>query len=552
MISFRIRTFAAAFAVVLLIFGTTAFAVSEQPDPAGVETGILRSLGIENIQVWIDGELTDSAGSTSEWYIIALSQEEEYDFKSYQSALKEFLLTHSVYSATSRMKYALALAATGSDDPYIVQTMRDSIGVQGHMSWVFGLHFYNNGYKIPEFTAEDILREILSHQLPDGGFAVIGDHGDPDVTAMTLQALAPWFDTNEICRAAADRALDYLSSTQLENGGFNGMGKDNAESSAQVLLALSELGIDYRADDRFIKNGNTVFDSLLRFQLEDGSFSHSIGGDFNQSATVQTFYTSIALQLRSVGQGRFYDFIRANPKVIEEWDETDLPMQTGKANSFQQISLEELFPTYKILVIGAIVTAAIALTLFVLIRKKPKRDLCLIWCAAMILISGAILIRIQSVGDHDQENTAKGDKIGIVMISIECGTVNDHPDDLDPALKNGGFIPEDGAILAVTRVDLFEGDSVYDLLDRACRTEHIHLEVMGASESRLGSVYVEGIGHLYETSCGPLSGWMYRVNGEFPIASSSACYPNDGDVIEWVYTCDLGHDVGNFYQGGTK
>ena len=66
------------------------------------------------------------------------------------------------------------------------------------------------------------------------------------------------------------------------------------------------------------------------------------------------------------------------------------------------------------------------------------------------------------------------------------------------------------------------------------------------------SYYVEGINQLYELDCGKNSGWMYSVNGTFPNYGASAYKPKDGDVILWVYTCDLGNDVGNPYQGDEK
>ena len=543
-----IRPFFVCFAVVLVLFGATANAALPSDDAAAIETGILSAFGIADIREWIDSELTDSAGSTAEWYVFALAQKGDYDFSRYQASLFSFLSTHQVYSATSRQKYALVLAATGSEDPYITQTLRDSIGVQGHMSWVFGLHFYNNGYRIPEFTAEDLIASILSRQLTDGGFAVIGDRGDPDVTAMTLQALAPHLDRGDV-RGAVDRALAYLSATQLENGGFFGMGKDNLESCAQVLLALSELGIDFENDARFLKDGNSVFDSLLRFRLPDGTFSHTPGGEFNRSATVQAFYTAVALQRRERGL-RFYDLDKAKPAVIEKWQ--DLPGESAvtPVEEEEEDHSPSFFSLPKILIVSGAFLIALSLSLFVILSKKGrKKDLVLIWGVFLILGAGILFLRFQSKEEFYSEDTRKGEKIGIVMISIRCDTVLDHREDLDPALRSDEFVPPDGAIFPVTLVDLYRGDSVFDLLDRVCRREKIHLEVIGASESRLGSVYVEGIHHLYETSCGPLSGWMYRVNDVFPFQSSSEYFPNDGDVIVWAYTCDLGHDLGNFYRG---
>ena len=61
------------------------------------------------------------------------------------------------------------------------------------------------------------------------------------------------------------------------------------------------------------------------------------------------------------------------------------------------------------------------------------------------------------------------------------------------------------------------------------------------------SAYIEGIANLYEFDCGELSGWMYKVNGWFPNYGCSRYRLTEGDVVEWVYTCDLGNDVGGYF-----
>lgn len=76
------------------------------------------------------------------------------------------------------------------------------------------------------------------------------------------------------------------------------------------------------------------------------------------------------------------------------------------------------------------------------------------------------------------------------------------------------------------------------------------MEYQGADKNQLRRVYVQGIHYLYEFSCGPLSGWMYRVDGEFPNYGCSKYELRDGQVIEWVYTCALGSDVGCVWMGG--
>ena len=131
-----------------------------------------------------------------------------------------------------------------------------------------------------------------------------------------------------------------------------------------------------------------------------------------------------------------------------------------------------------------------------------------------------------------------------VTISIRCDTILDNYDDLDPALRSEEFIPPDGVILPPTEYVLRPGDTVFDILDRAVRNNKIQMEYQGADQNSYGSVYIQGIHYLYEFSCGHLSGWMYRVDGEFPNYGCSKYELKDGQIIEWIYTCDLGNDIG--------
>ena len=130
-----------------------------------------------------------------------------------------------------------------------------------------------------------------------------------------------------------------------------------------------------------------------------------------------------------------------------------------------------------------------------------------------------------------------------VTISIRCDTILDNYDDLDPALRSEEFIPPDGVILPPTEYVLRPGDTVFDILDRAVRNNKIQMEYQGADQNSYGSVYIQGIHYLYEFSCGHLSGWMYRVDGEFPNYGCSKYELKDGQIIEWIYTCDLGKDI---------
>ncbi len=124
--------------------------------------------------------------------------------------------------------------------------------------------------------------------------------------------------------------------------------------------------------------------------------------------------------------------------------------------------------------------------------------------------------------------------------SIECSTILNNLKDLDPDKRE--LVPVGGVILAPTKVTFYEGESVFDVLQRVCKEKGIHLE--SSWTPIYNSAYIEGIHNLYEFDCGELSGWMYRVNGWYPNYGCSRYQLADGEVVEWRYTCDLGNDVG--------
>ena len=125
-------------------------------------------------------------------------------------------------------------------------------------------------------------------------------------------------------------------------------------------------------------------------------------------------------------------------------------------------------------------------------------------------------------------------------VSISCAAILENLDRLNA--EKADLIPADGVLLAPTAVEFTEGESVFDVLKRVCRENKIHMEF---SETPVyQSASIEGIGNLYEFDCGEGSGWMYRVNGEFPNYGCSRYTLADSDTVEWVYTCDFGADVG--------
>ena len=149
------------------------------------------------------------------------------------------------------------------------------------------------------------------------------------------------------------------------------------------------------------------------------------------------------------------------------------------------------------------------------------------------------------VEPEDQEVDKK--KTYTCTFSIECSTIINNLSDLDPDKRE--LVPSNGVILAPTKVTFYEGESVFDVLQRVCKEKGIHLE--SSWTPIYNSAYIEGIHNLYEFDCGELSGWMYRVNGWYPNYGCSRYQLVDGEKVEFRYTCDLGKDVGCEWMAGS-
>ncbi len=131
-------------------------------------------------------------------------------------------------------------------------------------------------------------------------------------------------------------------------------------------------------------------------------------------------------------------------------------------------------------------------------------------------------------------------------LSVRCDTILDNISWLDP--EKVELVPADGVIFPAAQVTFYEGESVFNVLLREMKKAGIHMEYVNTP--MYNSAYIEGVNNLYEFDCGELSGWMYKVNDWFPNYGCSRYQLKDGDVVEWVYTCSLGVDVGGYYSVG--
>ncbi len=178
-------------------------------------------------------------------------------------------------------------------------------------------------------TREKLITYLLEHENPDGGWCLseFGTTSDVDITAMAIQALAPYYDTDEDVRAAVDRALVCLSEKQEDDGGFSSIGTSNNESCAQVVVALTALGIDPATDSRFVKYEYSVLDAMLRYYVPGGGFIHVAASGTDGMATEQGYYAMVAYYRYLNGMNTLYD-------MTEEQNGTDDTIgTTGTGNT---------------------------------------------------------------------------------------------------------------------------------------------------------------------------------------------------------------------------
>ena len=318
---------------------------------------------------FIQGLGTPGVGSTGgEWMVIGLARSGRPVPAGYYDNVVEYVKAKADANerlhrakVTDNARVILALTAIGKDVTNVgghnllkgldnmayVQTQ----GINGPIFTLIALDSHNYP-TMGDVTREKLIQVILDAQLNDGGWDLSADKADPDMTAMAIQALAPYYKTNETVKAAVDKALEALSALQRSDGGFGSWGTVNSESCDQVIVALTALGIDPTADSRFVKNGNTVLDALAGFYVTGGGFRHTAGGERNGMATEQGYYALAA----------YYRFANAQTRL---YDMTDVTIQTGGSNT------PATGDTGVLVWVIALPVAAVAAA-FVLERKKRE------------------------------------------------------------------------------------------------------------------------------------------------------------------------------------
>ena len=315
------------------------------------------------------GYLQGASSTATDWLVLALGRYGYYNdngdyvylidegYDEYLSAMKSYIentyaqnggILHRV-KATEWHRAVVTIAALGGDvtnfgvyNGQPIDLIADGSynnsnpGKQGINGWIWGLIALDAGlYDVPEnakYSREQFITEILSRQLTDGvngndyGGWVLSGYGansDVDITAMAIQALAPYYndetvytytngnsrkEVSKTVRECVDEALEVLSAKMDENGTFSSWGTNNVEGVSQVLVALCSLGIDPAKDERFITDSQkTILDGVLKFRLSDGGFCHDIGGGWNSMANDQATYALVSYWRFESGMRALYD-----------------------------------------------------------------------------------------------------------------------------------------------------------------------------------------------------------------------------------------------------
>lgn len=282
-----------------------------------------------------DSENFPAGTSVCDWTAMAFEMlDVDEDYEAYLSALQTYVTEHYETDgylhrskATEWHRIALTVMALGGNPESFgtdangnsVNLIADGtynfggedIGAQGNNAYIYALITLDAGnFTVPNsarYSREYLINALLKNQEEDGGFGIMKGKSDVDITAMAIQALAPYSGQSEVY-TAIDKALSMLSAAQNDDGSFTNWDNVSSESCSQVIIALCSLGLDPKTDERFVKNGNSVFDALMSFRLSDGSFSHNLDSKESDAIATEQAILALCSMIKARDGKRLYDF----------------------------------------------------------------------------------------------------------------------------------------------------------------------------------------------------------------------------------------------------
>ena len=502
---------------------------------------------VSNLQDLITSFLRDPISGTNQNYILSTIDNPhiEADVSSYMPVLansldkgissEEGIFPTSLQKSIATLKTCIDYSIRQAEDlgkeidpelkedslaPLLTDAVLDaalyhSIGEKGIMSYIYGLYMLDTcGFENASMSRDEVIDALLLLQCDDGGYTLSGDVGDTDVTAMTLQVLAPSYldpSCSEDLQASVERSISFLSSIQEEGGDYASFGTACSESTAQVVLALDALDINPLTDDRFIENGNTLLDGLLIYRQEDGGFSHASGLPSNDMASSQVL-----------------EALTAMLKYTDDSDTSAVPASEIKPASKKFPTDEADRTLLRILI--PVVIAVISLSVGIIITVRRKKIIHLI---SSILIAAA-LIGLFFELDIRSRSSFENAKSAVILSASEKNTS-------EISFLISAETVSDEEIYPIQTLYVAQDSTVFEILCEVCRLNNIQLDY--EKNSVYGLAYIKGINSIYEYDHGDLSGWMYRVNGELPNIGCGYYKVKDGDVVEILYSTNIGRDL---------
>ncbi len=324
---------------VILCMGMSTLACPSAVFGSTAKTAVSWKTAMTKTESYIGKQMTKPVYG-SEWTVTAMARDGgALDYSAYyKDVLSQVKAAKGVLDSRKALPYTkviLALTAMGKDPKNIggynlLEGLADfdKVMLTGTNGPVFALLALDCGkYEIPTVpegksqTTRDILIEtLLERELEGGGFTVgmAASGPETDITAMAVQALAPYREDAEVAAVIA-RALDVLSKKQGSDGCFSDYGTKSCESIAQTMLALMALDIDPTTDTRFVKNGNSLLDALMLFYDDGGGFKHVLKttagyeAPVNGMATEQAYLALGAYKRFLAGENFVYDMTDGVP-----------------------------------------------------------------------------------------------------------------------------------------------------------------------------------------------------------------------------------------------
>lgn len=544
---------------------------------------------------------TPQVGSTNgEWAVLGLARGNASVTNSYYDGYYDRVVAYvkaninskgqlDSNKSTENSRIILALTAIGEDPTSVggrnlLTALNDLSYVkkQGSNGPIWALLAVDSGNYIYNYR-DKLIDTILDERTEDGGWTHTGNTADVDMTAMAIQALAPYNDEDHPkVKSAIEAALTLLSGMQQNDGGFASFGTPNSESAAQVVVALSALGLDANTDSHFVKNGHSVLENLLSYEQEDGSFQHTTDGSGNnQMSAEQGTYALVAYDRYVNKAHTLYDMtdvVKREDASAQEIidminqigyvDESSYNAIAEARNAYNKLSAadKEKVTNYNTL------TAAETSYKEILKQKRTEQykllkahhdellnDKTKKYGTAAKKKLASILQQAQTdmnAAESCERVTAIYEKAITDLDAVKPGDIEvtfrligalEATQDVD--LTTDSYLPEYVTWVPTKTYALQENATVYDLFTEAM--SDAGLRYIGAESNYVSTIYAPsclGGYTLSEFTNGKKSGWMYTVNGTHPNQGLKNWTLNDNDVVVWHYVNDYSHEVADWFN----